>query len=621
MNMIREKTTSLKEVTSALTADAVLLTRALIQSVAEPALVVTQGGEIVGMNEAMRAFLRVDDEGGVCITRYMDRHQEVLDSMTQWSQLLADEAIAGRELVVISGEDDRRELEREPIEIASQVIYLCKLVKVNALDDRSQVHRRMFMGHCSAMLLLEPKTLAIIDANLAAAKLYHTTRAALKRLTLRDLELHGEDSFLSEGCSLCEHAVAGERRFVELYSSHLPAVEGSQELLFVVANDVTEQEHARIMLNTQERVLAAGESITQIGSWEWDVRSNEQFWSRHVYEIFGVEHVMPRRAWFERIVPEDQIRVELFFEHLCDEEMLEENQDRVFKIEHRWRRSPCEAIDLELRVEVISEGGEVLKLRGSVQDVTALRNSEREVADYAKRLEQVNRDLEDFASMASHDLREPARKVVTFGERLLSRRDTLDERAVTYVERMANAGARMENMIDSLLELSSYSRRTNEMSALSEFCLQEVMQEVSATLEIRIEEYHGQLDIERAQGMVIGHRGQLFHLFQNLIGNALKFHVEGEPPLVEVFTQSLGPDKVRVVVRDHGIGMDQKFAEDIFKPFKRLHGRKSCYEGEGIGLSICKKIVENHNGQIQVQSVPGEGASFLVDLPVKACPA
>ncbi len=247
----------------------------------------------------------------------------------------------------------------------------------------------------------------------------------------------------------------------------------------------------------------------------------------------------------------------------------------------------------------------------------ALKEAHAASNRYAEKLQQSNRELEQFAFIASHDLQEPLRKILMFGdavERTLG--SGLPEEAADYLARMQNAAGRMQKMIDGLLELSRVSTRGGDYEPVA---LTPLVREIIADLEARLQETGGQVLVDElptveADGL------QMRQLFQNLIGNALKFHRHDMPPLVQVSTtcseRSNKPSLATVCVRDNGIGFDETYAEKIFQPFQRLHGRSE-YEGSGLGLAICRKIVERHRGSLAVHSTPGAGSEFIITLPLR----
>jgi signal transduction histidine kinase/streptogramin lyase len=236
-----------------------------------------------------------------------------------------------------------------------------------------------------------------------------------------------------------------------------------------------------------------------------------------------------------------------------------------------------------------------------------------ELAEKNVRLENSNRDLEHFAYVASHDLQEPLRKIQAFSDRVAKQyASKLDDQGRDYLQRMNGAAARMQRLIDALLSLSRVTTKKNEVELID---LAALVHEVLGDLEVRIQSTGGKVivgELPRIEGDPV----QIRQLFQNLIGNALKFHKPDESPVVEVYALRRSPGQAEIFIVDNGIGFESKDAERVFLPFHRLHGRTE-YEGTGIGLTICQKIVERHHGTIRAESVPGRGSRFVVALPAQ----
>jgi light-regulated signal transduction histidine kinase (bacteriophytochrome) len=251
----------------------------------------------------------------------------------------------------------------------------------------------------------------------------------------------------------------------------------------------------------------------------------------------------------------------------------------------------------------------VIRWFGTATNIHAQKESE-------EKLRRSNQELEQFAFVASHDLKEPLRKIILFGESLQRQaKAALDEQAVQYLERMQSAAERMQVMIDGLLELSRVNRQGGDFTSIQ---LKELVGEVVSDLELRIQAAGGAVRIEELP-TIEADEMQIRRLFQNLIANGIKFHRPDVPPVVRVSGTSSQAAKTRLVeirVEDNGIGFEQQDAERIFQPFQRLHGRSE-YEGSGLGLAICQKIVERHHGTIEVQSVLNQGTTFVIHLPVK----
>jgi signal transduction histidine kinase len=271
--------------------------------------------------------------------------------------------------------------------------------------------------------------------------------------------------------------------------------------------------------------------------------------------------------------------------------------------------------DLNHRVD-IQRDDEVGRLALAFNEMTSrLSESEKERESYVKKLAQSNRELEEFAFVASHDLQEPLRKIQTFGDRLKDKYgDGLGEGGRDYLERMQNASIRMQALIQGLL---TYSRVTSRPEPFSSVSLTSLVQEVVSDLTVRIEQTGGRVEAGELP-MIEASPYQIRQLFQNLLSNALKFRRE-EQPLIRVYGNRVNnPTEqwVKIMVEDNGIGFDEKYLDRIFQPFQRLHGR-SHYEGTGIGLAICRKIVEHHYGTITAKSTPGRGTTFIITLPVR----
>ncbi len=241
------------------------------------------------------------------------------------------------------------------------------------------------------------------------------------------------------------------------------------------------------------------------------------------------------------------------------------------------------------------------------------KRAEAKLKYYAKELERSNKELEQFAAMACHDLQEPLRKFTAFGDRL-SREygQVLDEQGKEYLVRMDKAAKRMKNFINDLLQYSKVTTRENSYQVVD---LNNILEETLEILEFQISRTQGKVVVGKLPPLEVDSI-PIRQLFINLLSNALKFHKENHPPLVKVSAQKDGEGHWVIQVEDNGIGFDEKYSERIFKPFERLHGM-NVYEGTGMGLAICSKILESHNGSIEVNSQPGKGTCVKVRLPEK----
>ena len=263
----------------------------------------------------------------------------------------------------------------------------------------------------------------------------------------------------------------------------------------------------------------------------------------------------------------------------------------------------------------------IMKIQRAMRDIG---RSHEEMKLYAKKLERSNKELQDFASVASHDLQEPLRKIQAFGDRLKSRcAAALDDQGRDYLDRMQNAAGRMHTLINDLLTFARVATKARPFEATD---LVSVTREVVSDLETRIEQVKGRVEVGELPS-VEADPLQVRQLMQNLIGNSLKYHRKDVPPVVTVYSHHLAegqpksPSATRgpfcqIVVEDNGIGFDEIYSDKIFTIFQRLHGRTE-YEGTGVGLAVCRKIVERHGGTITARSTPGQGSTFTVTLPVR----
>jgi two-component system sensor kinase FixL len=256
---------------------------------------------------------------------------------------------------------------------------------------------------------------------------------------------------------------------------------------------------------------------------------------------------------------------------------------------------------------------------GIIHDITELKKAEEHIREYAVKLEHSNAELQDFAYVSSHDLQEPLRKIQAFGDRLMQKESAnLSEEGQDHLKRILNAASRMQNLINDLLQLS---RLTSKTEPFIDVDLNEILSEVKEDLEVLIEKKQAKI-ISDSLPIIKADPTQIRQLFQNLISNSIKFSQADTPPLITITStifeemnfKGSSETLTQLQFADNGIGFDQKYIEKIFTVFQKLHGQK--YEGSGIGLAICKKIVARHLGTIEAKSTINKGTTFIVTLPL-----
>jgi PAS domain S-box-containing protein len=367
--------------------------------------------------------------------------------------------------------------------------------------------------------------------------------------------------------------------------------------------------------------LNRAQEIAHLGSWELDLAGNRLSWSDEVYRIFGLqprEFVATYEAFLEAVHPEDRAAVDAAYsDSVRDGRRSYEIQHRVVwrDGEVRWVQEKCE--------HLFDSGGRVMRSTGMVQDITERKEADQLAAllyhqarqEIARRqqveveLRRSNEELEQFAFVISHDLRSPLNAVTSFANQLKEEfHGKLGEEADTYLSYLTGAAARMRRLISDLL---AYSRVADDGEGKTGPILaQEAFQAAMLNLEEMVRDTRASITCESLPE-VAANSGLLTHIFQNLLENAMKFRGE-QPPRIHVAAEPQA-DGWRFCVSDIGIGIDSRHLEQIFRIFKRLHGDH--YEGTGIGLAVCKKLVERQGGRIWVESEQGHGAKFYFTLP------
>jgi PAS domain S-box-containing protein len=391
---------------------------------------------------------------------------------------------------------------------------------------------------------------------------------------------------------------------------------GFAQVLNQTLDRLAEVQHA--LKASEERYTLAVQGA-QDGIWDWQLATPTVYFSSRWKAILGYADQEPFTTisdWFSRVHPEDLDSLKTSIEsHLSQNTPYLEHEHRIQHQDGTYRWVLCRGL------AIFESAHQPSRMAGSLTDITVRKLAEMLLARQTAELNRSNQELEQFAYIASHDLQEPLRKIEAFGDRLDSKyRAVLGEQGADYIQRMQNAAQRMRILIQDLLLFSRVATQTRPFIATD---LKSIVQEVLSDLEVRIREVNAQIHVADLPA-IDADPMQMRQLFQNLIGNALKFQRPGVVPDINIAWEAVSvplttdnsqaQPGIRLSIADNGIGFDTKYLDRIFKVFQRLHGRNE-YEGTGIGLAICAKIIERHGGQITAQSTPDQGATFLISLP------
>jgi PAS domain S-box-containing protein len=372
-------------------------------------------------------------------------------------------------------------------------------------------------------------------------------------------------------------------------------------------------------LGVRESQLLEAQALSHVGNWVWDFENKKLVWTDEMYRIYGLE--------LQSEISNEEIRK---FNHPDDSEYVRQQMDEANEKDgrsdfvYRIILKDNTLKYLHARGETQKDKhGQITKIVGTLQDITKQKLIEQALFQKNLELQQSNTNLEEFAYIASHDLKEPLRKISILGDKLLiTQQETLNENGKNYLTKIIDSAQRMQTMINDLLSVSIITGdRTFENCDL-----QVILDEVLLTLEYKIESQKAKIQSDRLPEAMIN-VPQFRQLFQNLLSNSLKFTRKEVAPEITITHKYLRAKQVKefdlipanrylqLQITDNGIGFENEYSNKIFSIFKRLHSQSE-YDGTGIGLSICKKIVENHNGVIFALGKPGVGATFTVIIPV-----
>ena len=398
--------------------------------------------------------------------------------------------------------------------------------------------------------------------------------------------------------------IAGERMFVTVKFPLLDE-RGEPYAVCGISTDITDRKQMEEALRLGEERLKVAAESAEVGMWHWDIINDQLLWDEQVYRHHYVQpDVTPTyRLLLQTIHPDDRQRVDGLVQESIQQQTPYRNEFRV--------------IDPQGQVHWIASRGRVfyddhgqpLRMHGVCFDITDRKQAQEALERTAAELARSNQDLEQFAYIASHDLQEPLRMIGGYVQ-LLQRHyaDALDDKAKQYIEYAVDGAARMGNLINDLLQYSRLGTRTKPFAPTD---MQRLLENVLLGLRVSLRE-SGAVITHEVLPTIQADDTQMAQLLQNLLSNAIKFRGD-QPPQIHVGAKR-GKNEWVFSVSDNGIGIDPQFHDRIFLIFQRLHTRKA-YSGTGIGLAICKKIVDRHGGRIWIRSKPGEGSTFYFTIP------
>ncbi len=388
-------------------------------------------------------------------------------------------------------------------------------------------------------------------------------------------------------------------------------IQGNPEYVLGKTFEITEEKETAIALQKREKELLEAQSLAHIGNYEWNISEQRSNSSEEVMRIFELNEYQPYDEFISHVHPEDVDKVK--------DALAQSFITGRYECEYRYNKNNKEKVIWSIgRVEYRNE--EPYRMVGTVQDVTEIKRMEKQLVQKSVELEQSNESLRQFAFVASHDMKEPLRKIMMFSDLVLSNeKDNLSSKSVGYLQKMQSAGKNLYMLVEDILAYSLLeTKEEKEMIPLGSILLH-----VLDTLEETIKEKDAVISYDNLPDAKII-ASQFRQLFQNLLTNSLKFTRKDVPPEISIsaintFEPSLktpvqSSKYLEIYITDNGIGFPDTMSEKIFELFSRLHS-KSEYEGTGLGLSISRRIVENHNGVIAASPNNGYGATFTIVIP------
>ena len=475
------------------------------------------------------------------------------------------------------------------------------IVFARDITERKQLEERL--TYLASFPELNPMFVVEIDE---LGNVSYLNSAARKRFP--ELAVSGEKHPYLAGLtemvpSLQPESITREVKAGEQYYEQVVSRIADNRSVRVYGHDITDRKQAEEALQESQHDLDRAQAVANTGSWRLDVRRNQLLWSDENHRIFGIPKGTPMtyETFLSTVHLEDREYVDRKWTAALRGEHYDIEHRIVVENEVKWVREKAE---LEFDEQEALKGG-----FGTTQDITERKEIEEALQRKTEELARSNAELEQFAYVASHDLQEPLRMVSSYVQ-LLARRykGRLDRDADEFIDYASDGALRMQRLINDLLAYSRVGTRGREFEEVK---LETVLAQALDNLKLAIED-SGAVITHDPLPLAYGDGSQLAQVFQNLIDNAIKFRGD-EPPKVHVSAVIQGGECV-CSVKDNGIGIAPEYSERVFLLFQRSHPRRE-YSGTGIGLAICKRIVERHGGRIWVESEPGAGSTFYFAIP------
>jgi PAS domain S-box-containing protein len=401
----------------------------------------------------------------------------------------------------------------------------------------------------------------------------------------------------------------GSRVPIELLVNIVLDLNENPEYYYSFITDITERKQIETALKKSEQSLAEAQHIAHIGSWEWNLKTGNINWSNELYSIYRVDPntFTPTLSSFaDYMHPDDEKYVNQHVDLL-----LSEGKSQNFDFRIVLDDGSIRVLNTLAEVAEFDKNGKPGIIVGINQDITERKEIELKLNENIKKLAQSNKELEQFAYITSHDLREPLRMITSFLQ-LLERRyqDQLDQDANEFIGFAVDGAKRLDAMTNDLLQYSKISSQKKEIVPVN---FEHVLKHALENLKVQIEESNAIITHDPLP-TINGDEQLKVQLFQNIIGNAIKYRSEKLPKIHISATKET--NQYLFSIKDNGIGMSSKHLEKIFTIFQRLHTQEE-YEGTGIGLAIAQKIVHQQGGQIWVESELGKGSTFYFTIPLK----